>query len=106
MEDQTKSAAQMFLARQSRAQHPAGTFDKAQRWEPDASEHRPCCNSIRTPSRSFPFSLMVHCRTAKHIARLTGVDESEIKRAARAIIADESAERQSALRVVQPDPDF
>lgn len=106
MQNQIQTAAQLFLARQSRAQHPSGHFDKASRWDPDQSEHRPCCNAVRTPSRAFPWSLMVHCRTAKHIARLTGVDESAIKRTANAIKRAEQSEHASAMQVVKADYDF
>jgi hypothetical protein len=47
--------------------HPKGKFDSAGRWYPSNSEVRDCCERIRSPSRRWPYSLMLHCRTAKHV---------------------------------------
>jgi hypothetical protein len=60
----------IFQRRKSRAEHPTGKFDKQSRWYPDAAEHQECCDRVRKPSAAWPYSLMVHCRTKKHIARL------------------------------------
>ena len=77
-------AVQTFIARRDRTQHPAGSFDKKSRWYPNESEQQSCCSAIRGPSRAWPYSLLVHCRTAGHVAALYGVPASEIRRAARA----------------------
>jgi hypothetical protein len=77
--DALQSALEMYRARQDRSQHPQGAFDKQGRWYPDANETRPCCANIRSPSRAFPYSLMVHCRSLEHIARLRSVNASELR---------------------------
>lgn len=73
-------AADELEARKARIHHPRGQFDKASRWLPDDSEWRDCCASIRSPSRAHPFSLMVHCRSAAHVANLFEVDPTELRR--------------------------
>jgi hypothetical protein len=77
-------AVRTFLARQAREEHPAGKFDRGGRWYPAEAEAQPCCARIRTPSRSWPYSLLVHCRTLEHVAALYGVDVAELRRAVRA----------------------
>lgn len=57
----------VYELRRDRAQHPSGTFDKGGRWYPAAHETASCCKAIRLPSRAHPYSLLVHCRTKKHI---------------------------------------
>jgi hypothetical protein len=86
-----RKAAICYLDRQSRDEHPDGHFDNKKRWEPSSIEHCECCDSIRTPSKAWPFSLMVHCRTAQHIARLYGVPSRELLAAARKIEAKRAA---------------
>ena len=76
-------AARTYLDRRDRASHPAGSFDKAGRWLPTGDEYQSCCASIRYPSRAWPYSLLVHCRTAEHVASLYGVDALTVKRTAR-----------------------
>lgn len=77
------TAVQAYLNRQARTTHPAGKFDKGGRWYPSEDEYCDCCRSIRTPSRAWPYSLMVHCRTMEHIAHLYNVDLRELRRAVR-----------------------
>lgn len=76
-------ATREYLARQSRASHPDGRFDKGGRWFPSGSEEQICCRSIRTPSRAWPNSLNKHCRSIDHVANLFGVDAKELRRATR-----------------------
>lgn len=61
---------ELYKLRQSRKLHPNGYFDKGGRWYPHDDERRPCCDSIRHPSRRFPYSLLTHCRTKRHITML------------------------------------
>lgn len=82
-DDSLVMAVQVYLQRKSRTAHPNGSFDSARRWYPSASEKCSNCDSIRSPSRSYPFSLMTHCRSVDHVAELFGVDPLELKRAAR-----------------------
>ena len=70
-----------FTKRSHRINHPSGSFDKQGRWYPSDNEKRSCCNAIRSPSTSFPYSLMNHCRTKKHIAELYKVDIKELGKA-------------------------
>jgi len=46
---------------------PSGKTDKGGRWYPDELESCSCCTSVRSPSRSWPWSLWKHCNTLKHI---------------------------------------
>jgi len=77
------AAVHEYLDRQSGACKPEGKNDKAGRWYPSAAEWCPCCDDIRAPSRLWPSSLYVHCRSMKHIAELYGVDVTELRRAVR-----------------------
>jgi hypothetical protein len=67
-----------YLLRKERYSHPDGKSDKS-RWYPSDTERKICCNSIRSPSRAYPWSLMTHCRSIEHVAMLYGVDKTEIK---------------------------
>ncbi len=80
-----EKAAQEYINRKNRDSHPSGVFDKARRWEPDADEWCECCDYIRSPSRTYPFSLMVHCRTIQHIAHLFGVDKNDLRNKVRSM---------------------
>ena len=85
MEDAVAGA--VFYLRQARRAHPRGDWDDGHRWYPDEAEWRDCCESIRPPSRAWPWSLMVHCRTAAHVAALYGIDPKVLRRSHRAISA-------------------
>lgn len=85
MNETVVKAAKVFIARQNRRNHPDGEFDKQGRWYPSDGESCGCCSSVRSPSRAWPYSYMIHCRTAKHIANLYGVSERELKREAKSI---------------------
>lgn len=87
--DQLTAAAREYLARQRHASLPDGSFDRKSRWTPSAAERQSCCKRIQRPSASYPFSLLTHCRTAVHVARLYGVDRIELFREARRIEAEE-----------------
>lgn len=74
-------AAQIEYERRKRREtNPDGSFDKGGRWRPSVDEWRPCCECIRAPTRRFPYSLMVHCRTRYHVAALYGVAPQDIKK--------------------------
>ncbi len=85
-----EQAEQCYLDRQARDTHPSGSFDNGGRWYPDEDEIQECCNSIRRPSRNYPYSLMVHCRTIKHIANLYNVEVRAIRTIVRNIMAAEA----------------
>ena len=80
-----ESAVRDYLARKNRTAHPDGEFDKRGRWYPDAHEQRECCSGISQPTASYPYPLMIHCRTVEHVATLHGVDVSSLRRASLAI---------------------
>jgi hypothetical protein len=74
-----QDAVKLYEDRQSRRQHPDGTFDNAGRWYPSAGEKCSCCGEVRGPSRSYPYSYMVHCRTSKHIEQLMDIPAGSIR---------------------------
>ena len=74
-----RAVALESLFRRERITHPSGKFDNAQRWYPDESEKCECCEGIRSPSRSYPYSLMVHCRSTTHMASVSGYTKAIIK---------------------------
>ena len=74
-----------FIKRRDRLTHPDGRTDNAGRWYPSKAERCPCCDSVRSPSRSYPWSYMQHCRTAEHVAQLHGQEPSTIRHIARQI---------------------
>lgn len=79
------TAARLFVSRKNRESHPQGEFDKQKRFYPNQSELQDCCSEIRRPSAAYPFSLMVHCRSAKHIANMFDVSEKELKKIAKTL---------------------
>ena len=68
--EQRRLAQALYADRQARATHPDGRFDTAGRWYPSEPERQPCCEHIRGPSRGWPYSLMLHCRTLRHCRAL------------------------------------
>lgn len=76
-------ALDLYLARQDRRSHPDGTFDKKYRWYPSTTEKQACCLGVRSPSAAYPYSLMLHCRSVEHVAALTGVETSDLRKAVR-----------------------
>ncbi len=76
-------AARVFVRRRDRLEDPDGSFDSTGRWWPADHEKAACCQSIRSPSRHYRYSLLTHCRTARHIACLTSVPETEIRKLAK-----------------------
>lgn len=60
----------VYEARKERLIHPVGQFDKQGRWYPSADEDCGVSATVRTPSRAWPYSYMVACRTRKHAAAL------------------------------------
>jgi len=79
MTDLERAAAE-FRDRKNRNSHPAGKFDSGGRWYPATEERQDCCDGIRTPSRAYPYSLMTHCRTVGHVAKLFGVDVGALRK--------------------------
>ena len=72
-------AAQEYLNRKSKKTFPKGSFHN-HKWYPSEEEKRNCCFAIRHPSIKFPYSLLGHCRTIKHIANVFGVKLSDLEK--------------------------
>ncbi len=75
------AAAREYLALKTRAINPQGAFDKAGRWYPS----KPCSCAVRAPSRAYPYSYLLHQRTAEHVASVFGVTRADVLRAAKAL---------------------
>ena len=85
-------AARIYLNRKNRLSHPDGDFDNAQRWYPSKSEHRDCCDEIRSPSRAYPYSYMTHCRSLEHVAALCGKDPKKLRAAVKKLKGQDEKE--------------
>ncbi|WP_215745932.1 hypothetical protein [Gluconobacter sp. P1C6_b] len=73
-EKAVKAAAE-YVRRKERITHPAGRFDNAKRFYCSEPFHR----SVRTPSRAWPHSHMLHARTLGHVAHLYDADEAHTR---------------------------
>ena len=76
-----EQATREYVALRDRRKNPTGTFDKRGRFYLAARFE--CCDYIRRPSRAWPYSEMLHGRTAEHVARQYNVEPKAIRRAAR-----------------------
>lgn len=65
--DVTALVKKVYEGRRDRDVHPEGKFDSAGRWYPseieDADGDGTC---VRSPSRAWPYSYMLRCRTRQH----------------------------------------
>lgn len=92
-------AAIRYLRRRERLEHPAGGPARGGRWYPDASEGLNTA-MYRTPSRAFPWSYMLPCRSIRHCAQLVGCDDILlVRRIARAI--DEALSVEDAIQATK-----
>jgi hypothetical protein len=67
LDETTKTKiAKSFIELKDRITNPEGTWDKGGRFYLDNSFE--CCKYIRTPSRRWPYSEMLHGRTLEHEA--------------------------------------
>lgn len=74
-------AARRYVALQTRTAHPDGKFDRGGRWYPT----EPCACAVRAPSRAHPYSYLLHCRTAAHVAETAGVSRTRLLQAAKSL---------------------
>lgn len=65
------AAAERYARLQARAEHPIGDFDKGQRFH--LRQRYACCAGIRSRSRHYPNSEMIHGRTVEHVAHEAGL---------------------------------
>ena len=81
-EQRLAAALYHWKSLQDRKTHPDGTFDNGGRWYPTDDEKQECCEHIRSPSRTHPYSYLLHCRSYGHVARKFGVEMSDLCREA------------------------
>jgi hypothetical protein len=93
-----QAAYETYLARQDRSQHPDGRCDNGGRWYPSENEQQQCCRGIRSPSRSYPWSLMTHCRTLDHVAHVCGVDPTALRAHKREVECPERERKAAEAR--------
>ena len=61
----------VYEARRDRNVNPEGSFDDAGRWYPsDREDADGSGSSTRTPSRAWPYSYLLRCRTRAHVTVL------------------------------------
>ena len=78
-------AAHVYNRLKDRGMNPAGEFDSGGRFY--LRKKCACCVGIRKPSRTYPYSEMVHGRSAVHVASSWGVDAADVKYLARMLDA-------------------
>ncbi len=71
-------AAEVYLLRKDGIHYPVGHFSHG-KWFPDPVEVGDCCRKIRRPSNKWPYSLLRHCYTLKHIATVFWVSPREVR---------------------------
>ena len=79
--DSMVQAVELIMAYETNRDRPNGSYDSRGRWYPSDTEKCSCCNQIRWPSARYPYSLLKHCYSLKHIAVKLGVDQKELRRA-------------------------
>lgn len=86
------AAACHYLLRRERMDHPVGWFDTGGRRYPDDSEGL-IWRHFRMPTRTYPYSYLLACRSAAHCARLHGCEDvTLVRRIARLIEKSPSLE--------------
>ena len=91
---QKKAVATLYEWRKLRQSHPEGSFDRAGRWTPsDREDQQGDGSSTRAPSRAWPYSWLLRCRTKSHckaliLAALDGKDVPSDVTAALSAIAE------------------
>jgi hypothetical protein len=65
------AAVAHYLDMDDRKARPEGTFDNANRFYLKTTFK--CCEGLREPSRAYPWSQMVHAKTAIHVAHQFGI---------------------------------
>lgn len=68
-----------YERRQARIEHPSGSFDKAKRWYPTGRDEE-VIDAGRSPSRSYPNSYNLACRSLAHCERYQDADHQVVLR--------------------------
>lgn len=79
MDKSIEAAVREYRGRATGRKLPAGVFRRG-RWRPDGAELRDCCLAVRAPNSRAPHSLLAHCLTIRHVAKLYGVSEWDLRR--------------------------
>lgn len=79
---ETINAAIDYLLRASGKVKPDGKCDDEGCFYSSDSERCGCCGDIKPPSPTWPETLLIHCCTAKHVARKHNVDEKDTRKMA------------------------
>lgn len=108
VKDKIMMAAVEYVSRSNRKKHPVGSFDSKGRFYIANSERCECCHNIRSPSKSYPYSEMVHARSAIHVSSMFGVDNyvSIVRKAAKIIEKDGLEAASDAVDKIVSSPAF
>ena len=87
-----QAAAAEYIGRHWGNRMPKDAFDKRGRWFSVLDEKRECCNRIRYPSASRPYSLLTHCCTLTHVASLYNVVAKDLRDAVKKLESKPSDE--------------
>jgi len=71
-------ALNKFTKRKARLEHPDGSFDNASRFYPSDEENCGITSYVRSPSRNWPNSYMLACRSLDHCEDLCGADHDDV----------------------------
>lgn len=87
----------VYEARRDRIVNPEGKFDNAGRWYPSAAEDADDYTmTVRSPSRSWPYSYLTAARTRKHVKALAAINPERILAEAARITATRTNGEQTA----------
>jgi hypothetical protein len=96
----TVRAELAYVARRDRLVNPRGKFDSAGRWYPDADAEGGT-PAVRSPSRAWPFSYMVACRTKRWCAQLPAETlDCDAAAGLEAVLAGRAELTQKSLREI------
>jgi len=73
---------EIYQALKNREINPSGTFDKGGRFYAENSD----CINVREPSRRWPYSEMVACRTKKYVKKVAEKFHCETKEQLRNVV--------------------
>jgi hypothetical protein len=80
---------------------PSGKTDNGNRWFPDDAESCACCNQVRSPSRSWPWTLYKHCFTLEHKEHLFKAEHEHVLAVKRWLAAKEIDITSCDLEITQ-----
>ena len=66
----SKALFSKFVKKYAESRKPQGRSDNGGRWYPSDDERCECCDGVREPSRSYPWSYYKDCFTLRHVKGL------------------------------------